>query len=1551
MAIYKNTTDTDFVTVTDISLLDENDYTLSNIDGGEYFYTYSDGNAQYSIVNSITYDGWNFGTNSNVNNINWEKVDATFKVFHDIDDLSDIEQSFDPDNHLQTIISTSLTPAEIGGDPGGETLNTIVDRGYKAKHNGLYSFNINAKGYATLPNKDDKKGGLLTYQLCHYSSGSRYNKKVVFETDPKRLAYSGSQYNYTLISVNPTSSINYIDVSTDGLSGYNTNGALLPFNTITKNEGNLSTSITSNFTEHLSEHITCDIPFSGDYNFKAKISGSVEMGISVTTPNGYSGSFTIPDRNVVLQVKLFKNNQLLYTVPNSYTVNVGGSVFEETDSGAGTDTLTSASIFFPIDIPEISIDNQTLALDDKITARISVNNINGYGTQNVSETIGSDSGFVIGYTVEGFRVHNNSNFRLVNYSESGTKGHIAFSINASNIEIPLGKGDSIALHGRIKGVEEPDSPSNLKPYNTRPKTQVRGLFIEDITTYASTGDNSIFTCDKVILSQEKDNIQQYSSGQYSSQPNAYGRNAYQPVEGSFLVDLSEITASAENPILVQIPLHGYTKHTQLKNGMADSHHGANSRKTLNHSVEINLSTVSNTAHSPFGPITDSLPTHQVIEANFMHWGKNNLAITHHSHTVARFDDIGMGTSNEDVVSQYPFFPNDTDVFQNDNSNASVGEGRNGILQEGWIEGLPLNAMVNPQVVMIPGAFTSWTQIDGTGVDQTNPLFIEAFTDAYSPLQQLDNQFLGEVLVSPSTKFHPTTVQFFQSIDYRGQDPSAIPSYPGIASWYKMYDLYKSMYHTGSDEEKNKVFSRHIPEGSDFYAPGTMRRTYNLEAAFNTNQTYGHNFAHGKNKIPSASYTFYDIDGYPTVTEVEPTFYGENYPTSLPIYFDNVIIDNAKYGQSNPYRKNWHQDYFSPGQSYWETIPPSASYVGPSNPPVTGPLYDPDGDGIVNTFEGSYGNLRGRGDGFGDKLGSIYNYYEAPHDGLYTVTYNVNLIVEAAGGYASAVGEGTGNSGGNVNRDHIHRFLTFNPETYFGAGTGDGLAAPLSWIQHYDGPQPHNEANVLRYAFASNTLYGRLMKTNGFWGHDFENPNRDYPGEAVVVATSSLFRCDDYVDTQFHPAWTVLFGKPIGYSFFYWTDPSSGRPPGGTTVTVAYISEVEEMILNTWILRNTTWANPTSPLYNYQSPEDFFHPGGVTWSPTDIPDPGDWDYQYEFGEGTPPEDYLQDLGFGQEYNITYANGGTFTINTACNEIYYQNTMGMNNAVEVDGSTIGYNSGYDAIRLEPGSTIMTYSGLGQGPVYYTVDFLANNIYFQNFLQAELIKYGEDWMAEAAWNWLSGQNPGLFSMGQNNAYPSHNEGVANTGFDVVQLGMDGDVNDLLNALDGFTPTYTPDIVGSTPGVIEVDLPQATTDIINEAINILNSEAYQQDSIKVTFNTERNTVMAPVPDTFATPWNNSIQITQTNPDRFFPQRVVMPVSDKKLVFMRKGERLHFEVGLGPILPRGSYNWKDTHNPDAWNVDYSNEPTIPLDENGFWSGSMQWSTYSGGGGENLKVT
>ena len=501
MAVYPNTSNFTPSTVTDLSLKYDNDVTFSTVPGGIFSEEENDN------INVYLFKAYNFSAPEQVSVIQWD-----FRKFKDVPN-GYVQEISDPNNNFQNIYN--------GSD--------IIDRAFIAPYDGVFKFEIKEGGHITGNDAIQKKGGFLSFKLVSYPSHSIQSdgtydgtKEVLYETPLTPLIFTSSRYNYELNPQSNNQLFDYLDTGDFGLAG---GGALLPFNNLLKDATKLYSG-SGTYSSDGTSHYLAKVPRSGPYGFDIKIEGSANITTTVTTPSGFQGTFTTPNKTVTATLVIKKRDSETLSLSDEYTetktITVGGVSINDPNPGDSVFTDTRNfdlnSIFDTTDI------NIELGENDSVLAYIKLETPNGSATQTFNETINGISGFNLQLTNNFFRLKDSSFFKLNSYTPEGTNGqYIDFLINEKDISLSLTEGDAVTVHGKVQHIV---SQSTTLPNSYIEGVTLPGLSITDV--HITT--NNFFKVTKAV-----DNP--ISSGEYLGQVNADGRNFYQPLEGSFIVDV------------------------------------------------------------------------------------------------------------------------------------------------------------------------------------------------------------------------------------------------------------------------------------------------------------------------------------------------------------------------------------------------------------------------------------------------------------------------------------------------------------------------------------------------------------------------------------------------------------------------------------------------------------------------------------------------------------------------------------------------------------------------------------------------------------------------------------------------------------------------------------------------------------------------------------------------------------------------------------------------------------------------------------------------------
>ena len=1026
--VFPNTSNFKSTVFTDFTIKPDNDVTLSTIDGGELITSSSDSTFHTKVFKAFTYTGW----------LQTVNTDDTFKVFHDVPGSGYIQDVSDPGNNVLNIYSGS----------------TAIDRGFIAPYNGLFKFSLREKGYA-IGNPVEKKGGFLSFQIVSYPSSSITEStypgtnKVLYETSPTLLIYTSSRYNYELKTKG--NSINSIQYSDTGDFQLSTIGTPLPFNTKTQDNANLFSA--SFYSVDESSHYLAPVPRSGSYTFDIKVEGSANITTEVTTPSGYQGTFITPNKTITATL-ILKKRDSGGSFTDEYTeakdITVGGVSI--TDPNPGETTFSDISNFdldSIFDVTDFSID---LDEGESLIAFIKLTTPNGSGTQTFTETIGGIPGFSLQLTNNFFRLNNTSFFKLNSYTPSSENiQYIDYIIEEDNIELPLAKGDAISIFGRVQAIA---SASEVRYPNSHIEgTTLPGMEISDI--YLST--DNFFKC-----TQGLNNF--YNSGQYIGQPKKDGHYHYQPIYGSFYVDLSGINATPSHPVKVQIPLHGIDKYSDLFyiNQVSGSLNSPNNRRFLNHSLEINLTTTQNHSTGLFG-VDQLFSTNATHECNFFHWGNDISNLTYNSALVTRFDQIGTGFTSEDINSG--FSPPDGDIVNiSDILEVNFNNGSLFGIYEGGANidtsDIPEGSLFSPRVVLIK---------EKNFKTKGKSVIVQPALALYDP--DGDGSFGGD---APTGSLTPGLLHINYMANTNWQsglfwtDRAAVPTYRTIA--YPGFKRYEFFHY----ENKETKLVYDAPPGSPDVIENTTRpirvtipmnngvAVYTqAEAQADVWNDIVENYAPFLNSTNTndVDYSALDpgvVDGMVSGLLYNPVYIDldhpdyEDYPPTITPYLDRIRVQGYDNGDPNT------------GTPLWNTA---------SNSPVN-----------YHSNDINAGNKMGP-----DTYHNVQNYYTIPETGFYNVTYLFDLIVSSFGGDVAYLSSPTYFAGSRLPNNQAEVMFNKHPIPY------DPEVHGTDKLAHYETIGGHS----------ANTMYGVIKRT----------PNPDYygapiiPGDAAgvprIVATSSL----------------------------------------------------------------------------------------------------------------------------------------------------------------------------------------------------------------------------------------------------------------------------------------------------------------------------------------------------------------------------------------------------------------------------------------------------------------
>lgn len=758
--IHPNTLTPRFTTHTDYSLIPDNDDNLSTIAPNTFFNTSSD-DFKASILKTYTYsdtDGNIWDTGTDIPTLGYD-----FYVFNDIPNNSYVGE-FNPSdinnnfrnapfyNRLTSYISSSTdTSTIIYPAPAQLVLDNIENErnGFIAPYKGLYRFQIKNSGILDLPNKTVGQGGFISFKIKKYipyipnlertkelipfhivngeptrlwgidnpyyilNSGSVNTGKEIFETEALPLFFSSSNNTFSAkIDQSTLGSINYATISSvpEGIASSDldpfeliTNSRFaVPFNKKVKDPQNL-----------LSKVYKYKAPLSGTYQFNAQINGEYEISTTVNTQAGFTGNVTVPEigGTIKLQLRKHVDGETTTTITESTVgLTISSSIVNDPNVAAGAPTVKQTLKLIGTNTVEDSVIslNESVVLNpnDEISLTIVGPNITqtipNLGAQSATHKL---TKALLNKDLCKFEM---TEFTLFGYPD--TKGRIYYDVTEENIELPLNKGEFVEVVGNIKGLTAPENANITSIGTYRPvDNNSLGLYFEGVSVESGV-PNNYFHCDSSTNNT-------YNASINMNSIHRDGKFPYQGLEGAFYVDTSEITASIDKPTLVTIPLHGFDKYNNLGIGLMNAAVAPNPRRFLNNSIEVNLTSFSNTAplrskkdgKTPImhgasgGHLT---PTHTVLHTNFSHWGSEPLNVTNNSDTIARFDNFGTGFTDEDLIGN-SFIPDDAIVNLDNILNENDVQNNPGTIHNGIFEGgdytqlgMPDGSDIEPRIMII-----------------------------------------------------------------------------------------------------------------------------------------------------------------------------------------------------------------------------------------------------------------------------------------------------------------------------------------------------------------------------------------------------------------------------------------------------------------------------------------------------------------------------------------------------------------------------------------------------------------------------------------------------------------------------------------------------------------------------------------------------------------------------------------------------------------------------------------------------------------------------------
>lgn len=969
--IFPNTSNFSSKVYNNFSLKPDNDLTLSSITAEGTFNKNINDNIHVGLNRSFTRN-----RSSNAEQANWflgsssaAQTDFSYKIFDDVPP-SYIEEISDNNNNFRKILKNILPPGTGIGVGVSET-QEIGKGGYIVPVDGTYKFSIKAKGEASIFDGAEGRGGYFNLKLIKYPAimlsdftiPYEQNSTIdVFETLPLPLIKTSSQYNVELKTKHPfLRSSSYTDTSNFGIAG--SAGTILPFNTIHQDNSNIISQSISTEINHYdyplnvsSTHLKINAPHSGSYKFNVKIEGGANITTDIITPLGFQGTFTTPNKTITATLFIKKqdtsgNFTTQYTETKDITVG-GVSI---TDPNPGDTSFTDTRRFDLDSIFDTTGINIELDENESALAFIKLTTPNNLGSQAFSENINGIPGFGLTLTNNFFSLKDTSFFKIVEYTSSlEDNKKVFFNIEQNDIELSLQEGDAIALCGRIRGIQTGSDTSGIGGPLISGTFAEPHQFIESITIYSGSTENNHFKVTQAINNP-------HTSGEFISQIGPNGNNLYQPLYGSFYVDLSKINATPNNPVKVSIPLNSIDQFSFLGSTRKQTTSSLiipDSRRFLNHSLELNVTTTSNNTASGLLGITQLTNTNATYGSNFIHYGSALEDLTYNSALLTRFDQVGNGFTGEDLLNGILAPPDDDivdidniiDVYFNQNSIYGIYEGGADI----DTSDIPEGALFSPRIVL---------------KKENNKLL-----------------FNKTILVRPSSSFAPGFYQpaILRSTNHVGgalgwfnnDSWGPTPGYVGLSSLnpiisenplnrgYRRYEFL----HPNNKYHKKGI---NTPDGP-FYSQENV--PYYIDAVFDgawLNAYAGQSSA----APPINNKKFISLDKYNT----NP--FGDNYnvPRVTP------YLDQAEINQSN----------------CWKTS---------SNSPTRFLDVAPHGNWIGHPSASDY-NFYGA-----STSQAIDNHYLVPATGFYNVSYLFEMIVQGVGGTHGVLGSGPTTTNPSIEAD-------------------------------------------------------------------------------------------------------------------------------------------------------------------------------------------------------------------------------------------------------------------------------------------------------------------------------------------------------------------------------------------------------------------------------------------------------------------------------------------------------------------------------------------------------
>lgn len=732
MAIYPHTSDQKHKSFTDFSLKKDNDVRLSTRAISEFTTDTNLHHIGYRSGSLGTHSGWDTGSNI------YDPSGSKIIVFQYISSSLFTEYE-DPNNRLVNI--------NVGNFWGQGNL-AYLGRVFKVPSSGIYSFSSDVDGiakfsYDTFNLANLNKGGMLSLQLRKYEPDPNYvsgyspQSEVIYETEPAFYDFNHSSSLFsTQVLINQVYTVGTDDPNTEyTVEVYNTSSGFPGGNNWQTWSKKFDFRVPFGYEESYDYADAFSLqqfntPLDGDYKFQANLRGYYNQHLSGYFVFGYGAGQTAElTGHVKITAKLVKREPA-FTFPQYTTTLLEHSEIISLSQdyvlppgnyspGHYSDHNEYKTGYFDL-INLFSDETITLQEGERVFVELVVESTNINGDPTATETDFTPIQNVALYNdaLSGVTAPNNTGpsfFACISSIYSGDL-KTKFNISIDDEEFQLFENDAVFPVLKVRGVTPEE-------YAANPNNRKQGLFIDEL----EFGDHKTFL--KKTFSQS--NVM--TIGSYLSMDNADGHDHYQPLKGSFYVDLSDVQASTSHPVLVQVPLHGFSKYTDL-NSSLDIHdydfNQPNSRRFLNNSLELNVSTFSNRVANRRRPGLSPLNHNSILtglkratnvtyHANFVHYGSGFTELSYNSAPITRFDSWGTGFTADDLIDSplFDFLPNEDiiaiDDFGYSFDNNSEINSIFGIYQgPGQVSGIPAGANIAPRIRL---ASTTETPTPGINV--------------------------------------------------------------------------------------------------------------------------------------------------------------------------------------------------------------------------------------------------------------------------------------------------------------------------------------------------------------------------------------------------------------------------------------------------------------------------------------------------------------------------------------------------------------------------------------------------------------------------------------------------------------------------------------------------------------------------------------------------------------------------------------------------------------------------------------------------------------------